>query len=164
MIIILMGVSGCGKTTIGKHLASILNIPYYEGDVFHPSSNVEKMSAGLPLTDTDRKAWLNALAELINKKIEKGEEGILSCSALKKKYRDHLRVAPGQVYFIYLKGDYDLIYTRLKGRKNHYMPANLLRSQFNDLQEPENELTVKIDQTPIEIIREITTYLSSIRS
>ena len=164
MIIILMGVSGCGKSTIGKHLAAILNIPYYEGDVFHPSSNVAKMSAGFPLTDKDRKAWLTALAALISKKIVKGEDGILACSALKKKYREQLRVSPGQVHFIYLKGDYDLIYSRIKGRKNHYMTANLLRSQFNDLQEPENALTVMIDQTPKEIVREITTHLSTIRS
>ncbi len=161
MIIILMGVSGCGKTTIGKLLAADLNIPYYEGDAFHPDSNVDKMSAGLPLSDKDRKSWLNTLALLIFKKIEKGEDGILACSALKKHYRDQLRVSPGEVRFIYLKGDYDLIYSRLQGRRNHYMPADLLRSQFNDLQEPEDAITVRIDQTPTEINSEIITQLST---
>jgi len=162
MFIILMGVSGCGKTTIGEKLASALHIPYYEGDTFHPTSNVEKMSNGIPLTDEDRKAWLTALAKLISAKIIKVEEGVLACSALKEKYRDQLRVDPEKVQFVYLKGSYDLIFSRMKQRQGHYMPADLLRNQFKDLQEPDDIFTVNIDQTPGEILAEILSYLSTL--
>ena len=164
MFIILMGVSGCGKTTIGEKLAEALDIPYYEADTFHPPSNIEKMSNGMPLTDEDRKAWLTTLATLIMVKTKTGEEGVLACSALKEKYRDQLRVDPEKVLFIYLKGNYDLIYSRMKQRQDHYMPPNLLRSQFKDLQEPDDTYTVNIDQTPDEILAEIFTFLSKIRS
>ncbi|MEA3325827.1 MAG: gluconokinase [Chloroflexota bacterium] len=164
MFIIMMGISGCGKTTIGEKLAHTLNIPYYEGDAFHPPSNVEKMSHGIPLTDEDRKSWLAALAIVINAKINTGEKGVLACSALKEKYRDQLRVDPEKVQFIYLKGSYDLIYSRMKQRQGHYMPADLLRSQFKDLQEPDDIFTVNIKQTPGEILAEILSFLSTIRS
>lgn len=164
MFIIIMGVSGCGKTTIGKRLAHELNIPFYEGDAFHPPSNVEKMSGGSPLTDEDRKSWLAALANLINLTLESGEEGVLACSVLKKIYRDRLRANPENVQFIYLKGPYELIFSRIKERPSHYMPIDLLKSQFDDLQEPENALTIKIDQTPEEVISEILTFLFRTRS
>jgi len=163
MFIVLMGVSGCGKTTIGERLASKLNTPYFEGDAFHPPSNVAKMSNGISLNDEDRKLWLTVLTKLISEKLKMGEEGVLGCSALKEKYRDQLRVDPEKVLFIYLKGNYDLIFARIKQRQDHYMPPNLLRSQFKDLQEPVDVFTVNIDQTPREIISEILSYLSTLR-
>jgi len=164
MFIVLMGVSGCGKTTIGERLASKLSTPYFEGDAFHPPSNVVKMSNGIPLNDEDRKSWLTVLTKLIAKNLKMGEEAVLGCSALKEKYRDQLRIDPEKVLFIYLKGNYDQILSRIKQRQDHYMPSNLLRSQFKDLEEPVDVFTVNIDQTPGEIISEILAYLSTLRS
>lgn len=157
--IIFMGVSGCGKTTIGKMTAETLGVPYYEGDEYHPKENVEKMSHGIPLDDEDRDNWLQQLADLIQIKLETGESGVLSCSALKKKYRDRLRIDPEKVCFIYLKGSYELIRDRMEKRKNHYMPADLLRSQFEILEESDKVFTIEIDQSPQEIVRKSLSYL-----
>jgi carbohydrate kinase (thermoresistant glucokinase family) len=162
MFTILMGVSGCGKTTIGKQTADKLGIPFYEGDDFHPQSNIEKMSHGIPLTDEDRYAWLERLAQLIQEKLDLGESGVLSCSALKQKYRDLLRIDPDQVVFIYLKGSYELIFKRLQERTDHYMPSHLLASQFESLEEPGEVFTVNIDQSPEAILAEVFTYLEEI--
>jgi len=162
MFIIFMGVSGCGKTTIGKRTARKLNLPYYEGDDFHPDANVEKMSQGIPLTDEDRDAWLDKLKELIQSKLNKGESGILSCSALKEKYRERLNVDPQKVHFIYLKGSYDLILKRLTARTDHYMPAELLQSQFEALEEPLNVYKINIDQAPKAILNKALAYIFQI--
>ena len=161
MFIIFMGVSGCGKTTIGKMTAKTLGVPYYEGDEYHPQENVEKMSRGIPLNDDDRDGWLRKLSDLIQDKLGNGESGILSCSALKEKYRDRLRVDPEKVHFIYLKGSYDLIRERMEKRANHYMPADLLRSQFDTLEEPDNVFTIEIDQTPDEILSQAIFYITN---
>lgn len=160
MFIIFMGVSGCGKTTIGKKTADILDIPYYEGDDYHPPENVEKMSQGIPLTDQDREDWLDTLSQLIHDKLVADESGVLSCSALKKKYRDQLRIDPKQVLFIYLKGSYGLIRSRLKDRSDHYMPADLLKSQFEALEEPDDAFTIDIDRAPDEILDEVVAHLT----
>lgn len=156
-----MGVSGCGKTTIGKMTAETLGVPYYEGDEYHPQENVEKMSRGLPLNDEDRVGWLRRLADLMKEKLDEGESGVLSCSALKKKYRDRLRVDPEKVHFIYLKGSYDLIHERMESRTNHYMPTDLLKSQFNTLEEPDTVFTIEIDQTPDKILSQAMFYITN---
>ncbi|TVR28953.1 MAG: gluconokinase, partial [Balneolaceae bacterium] len=145
MIIILMGVSGCGKTTVGKRLADKLDLPFYDADDFHPIKNVEKMKSGEPLTDADRHPWLATLAWEIEK-WNQGDGAVLACSALKKSYRDILN--PGtsdQVQFVYLKGSEEVILNRMQQREGHYMPAELLRSQFEALEEPEDALTVSIE-------------------
>ncbi len=159
MFIIFMGVSGCGKTTIGKKTAAILGVPYYEGDHYHPPENVAKMSQGVPLTDEDRKDWLESLSQLIQEKLDAGESGVLSCSALKEKYRYQLCVDPDRVRFIYLKGRYELIRSRMQARSGHYMPTELLKSQFEALEEPDDVFTVDIDQTPEEMMEEVLTFL-----
>lgn len=159
MFIIFMGVSGCGKTTIGNKTAAIFGVPFYEGDDYHTEENVEKMSQGVPLTDEDRDGWLDTLSKLISEKLDAGESGVLSCSALKKKYREKLRVDPERVCFIYLKGSYDLIWSRMQVRTGHYMPADLLKSQFDDLEEPENGFIVDIDQPPNDVLDDVLAYL-----
>jgi len=162
MFIIFMGVSGCGKTTIGKKTADVFGVQYFEGDEYHPQENVEKMSQGIPLTDEDRKGWLDTLSKLIRDTLDAGQSGVLSCSALKQKYRDRLCVDPDLVRFIYLKGSFGLIQSRMKQRTDHYMPANLLASQFTTLEEPDDVFTVNIDQPPEEIIDEVVSYLTRI--
>ncbi len=154
-----MGVSGCGKTSIGKLLAEKLDVPFYDGDDFHPASNVEKMRSGEPLNDQDRYPWLVALASQISKMNKQGG-GVLACSALKQTYREILEEAAGaKVAFVYLKGGRELIAERLSDREGHYMPAELLDSQFKDLEEPEDSVTVLINQTPEEIVEEIMSKL-----
>ncbi len=162
MFIIFMGVSGCGKTAIGKQTARVLNLPYYEGDDFHPESNIKKMSQGIPLTDQDRKAWLEKLTQLIQSKLDHGESGVISCSALKEKYRERLNIDPQKVHFIYLKGPYDLILKRLTARTDHYMPPDLLQSQFETLEEPQNVFTINIDQAPEAILQQALSYIKQI--
>jgi gluconokinase len=159
MFLIVMGVSGCGKSTIGKSLAEDVGWPFYDGDDFHPAENVTKMSQGIPLTDADRADWLAALARLIRDSLQKGQPGVLACSALKQKYRDELMVDPVQVKFIYLKGSYELIKARMEARPGHYMKPGMLDSQFATLEEPTDALTVEIEQTPEEILTFIKTRL-----
>lgn len=151
--IILMGVSGCGKTSIGKLLAEKLDVPFYDGDDFHPEANVEKMRSGKPLNDQDRLPWLKTLADQIKKMNQKGG-GVLACSALKQSYRNILAESTN-VTFVYLKGNQKLIADRLSDREGHYMPAELLDSQFQDLEEPVDSVTVLINQAPEEIVEEI---------
>lgn len=162
MFIILMGVSGCGKTTIGEMIGKVLDVPYYEGDEYHPPENVNKMAQGIPLTDKDREGWLDSLSQLIRAKLDKDESGVLSCSALKQKYRDRLCVNQDLVRFIYLKGSYRLIRSRMQARSEHYMPAKLLKSQFEALEEPDDVFTVNIDQSPEDILQVVHTYLQGI--
>jgi carbohydrate kinase (thermoresistant glucokinase family) len=159
MVYILMGVSGCGKTTVGKKLAGKLNLSFYDADDFHPEKNVKKMESGIPLNDDDRYPWLEILLENIAR-WNKSKGAVLACSALKKSYRDHLRKDNnGSVSFIYLKGAKELIYDRLKNREEHYMPSSLLDSQFETLEEPEDALTITVDSDPENIIKEIMKQL-----
>lgn len=154
-----MGVSGCGKTTTGKLLAEKLDLPFYDADDFHPQKNVDKMKSGLPLTDRDRVPWLEKLATHINKWSASGG-AVLACSALKESYRTVLKPKhESDVHFVYLKGSEELIYQRLKSRKGHYMPAELLRSQFSTLEEPKNTCMVSIEKTPENIVEEIIKFL-----
>jgi gluconokinase len=156
----IFGVSGAGKTTLGKLLARKLGWPFYEADDFHSPANVEKMRAGIPLTDEDRWPWLESLRELI-KRLDAKEDAVLACSALRHAYRRFLRVND-QVKFVYLRGDYALIADQLRKRKGHFMNPELLESQFADLEEPraaEGILTVELGRTPRELVQEITTRL-----
>jgi gluconokinase len=151
MIIILMGVAGSGKTTIGSLLALELGWDFYDTDDFHSESNRAKMSHGIALTDEDRATWLLSLQELITQNIQLGESIVLACSALKTSYRKILSVNE-HVQFVYLKGTYEQIEARLHKRTDHFMSADMLAGQFDILEEPQNTLTVDITQTPQEII------------
>ena len=157
-VLVIMGVSGCGKTTIAELLSRELGWSYRDGDEFHPKTNVEKMHSGTPLTDEDRWPWLKAIAAWIDEKRQSGTHAIVTCSALKRAYRDIL-IGPRQdVGLIYLKGTEDLIAERLSKRKHHFMPKGLLASQFQTLQEPgpdEHPITVSIEPAPEEIVATI---------
>ena len=152
MIIILMGVSGSGKTTIGARLAQALGWPFYDGDQFHPPANIAKMQQGMPLTDADRWPWLHALRAHIETCIHQGVSAVLTCSALKQAYREHLVIHEATVKLVYLKGDYDLIHERLAQRHGHFMPPGLLASQFAALEEPEQGVVVDIGDPPATIV------------
>jgi gluconokinase len=152
MIIIVMGVSGSGKSTVGSRLADELGWEFYDADDFHNEANRSKMSQGIPLTDDDRSTWLTSLRELIQKGIDSEMSIVLACSALKEAYRAILNV-DGQVKFVYLKGSYAEIESRLKNREGHFMPVKLLASQFETLEEPANALHVKVTHTLEEIIQ-----------
>jgi gluconokinase len=154
MVIILMGVTGSGKTTIGRGLARELGWDFYDADDFHPAANVEKMSRGVPLEDSDRAPWLAALGELVRGRVRRGENAVLACSALKESYRDRLLVDE-RVKLVYLKGEYSLIQERLLDRRGHFMKASLLDSQFDALEEPGRALRVEVSSPPAEIIRTI---------
>ncbi len=153
---VVMGVSGCGKSTVGEALAVHLNCPYYDADDFHPPENLAKMGRGVPLDDMDRAPWLASLAELIRKHLEKGETAVLACSALKKRYRDQLRVSR-QVQFIFLEGSFDIIWQRMQARQNHYMKGEMLHSQFEALEPPDEDeaIAAPIDQTVDDILTQI---------
>jgi len=155
MIIVLMGVSGSGKTTIGQLLAQNLNWPFYDGDDFHPQENIEKMRQGIPLTDDDRDSWLSALQQLIDNLLQNDRSAVLACSALKQTYRRRLQRHPENVQFVYLKGDFNLIRQRLSRRQDHFMPADLLASQFATLEEPQGMLTIDIAQSTKAIVETI---------
>lgn len=161
MIIIVMGVSGCGKSTVGQLLASRLSLPFKDADNFHPESNVKKMCRGTPLNDEDRKPWLEKLNKYM-KKWNQNSGTVLACSALKKSYRNILRdgFSYDDVTFIFLDGNKELISKRLKRRKDHYMPLDLLTSQFETLEEPENAISISIDPNPIDIVERIISKLS----
>ncbi len=159
-ILYIMGVSGCGKSTVGKILAGRLDLPFFDGDDYHPENNISKMRAGIPLDDSDRKGWLENLNNLASENIETG--AVIACSALKKSYREILvRDLWNNYTFIYLKGSFEEIAGRLNKRSNHFMPPKLLQSQFNTLEEPEEGITVPIGRTPEEIVSEILTFLNS---
>jgi gluconokinase len=151
MIIIIMGVAGSGKTTIGSLLARELGWKFYDADDFHSELNRAKMSQGISLTDEDRAGWLMTLKELIAQNIQQNVPAILACSALKNSYRDALKVNE-QVKFIYLQGTYEQIKKRLNDRSGHFMSAGMLDSQFQTLEEPQSALTIDIAHTPQKII------------
>jgi gluconokinase len=151
MIIIVMGVAGSGKTTIGSLLARELGWDFYDADEFHSEGNRAKMSQGIALTDEDRASWLLSLRELVSQNIEQNTPAVLACSALKHSYRDILAVNE-QVKFVYLQGTYAQIKSRLNERAGHFMSASMLDSQFVTLEEPQNALTIDITNTPQEII------------
>ena len=158
---IVFGVSGAGKTTIGKRLAGELGWKFYEGDDFHPAANIEKMRSGHPLTDEDRKPWLAKLRKLIERETSSKRNAVVACSALKRKYRDYLRVGP-EVRFVFLRGDRKLIEKQLKQRRGHFMDPHLLDSQFRDLEEPqpdEGTIVIELGRSPADLVKEIRTKL-----
>lgn len=162
--VIVMGVSGCGKSTIGSLLAHRLSWEFQDGDWFHPPENVEKMHNGTPLTDADRMPWLNAIAARIGELRMSGAQEVIACSALKKRYRDILVGGNSDVRLVYLKGSQDLIGHRISLRQEHFMPAALLQSQFATLEEPspaEKPIVVAIDGTPADIVSNIIAALSN---
>src|SRR5579864_4185224 len=152
-----MGAVGAGKTTIGALLAKKLGWQLADGDDFHPRQNIEKISQGIPLTDSDRAPWLAALHEAIERWNAEGRNVVLACSALKQSYRSELQVGP--VQFVYLKGDYDLLSRRLRSRHGHFATESILKSQLADLEEPEDAITVRVDKSPEEIVSEIIRQL-----
>lgn len=153
--IVLMGVSGCGKTALGKILSQKVNASFIEGDEYHPSSNINKMSNGIPLDDNDRLPWLMILRDLISEHIAQDKPLIMSCSALKEKYRQILRGENNNIVFIYLRGSYDMIYTRMQKRTGHYMKPGMLQSQFDALEEPLDAITVDIDRDIDSIVQDV---------
>jgi gluconokinase len=160
MIIVVMGVSGSGKTTVGELLAERLGWEFADADEFHSAANVAKMHAGTPLTDADRAAWLRAIAAWIDDHVATGKDGVVTCSALKRAYRDRLR-GPG-VRFVYLEGDRELIAGRMASRRGHFFPATLLDSQFRDLEPPgpdEGALTVSVAGESEETVQKIMDLL-----
>ncbi len=157
-MIITMGVSGCGKTTIGKLLADKLDVAYFDADDFHPQENIEKMKKGIPLTDEDRNPWLLNLANKIAD-WDKNGGAVLSCSALKENYRQILMSKAPKIQWVYLAGSYDVIAERMRKRGNHYMKSNLLQSQFDTLEEPNYGIKVSILATPYNIVETILSKL-----
>lgn len=162
LIVLLMGVSGAGKSTVGRALAEMTGWPFRDADGFHPPANIAKMSRGEPLGDADRGPWLDAIAAWIAECRDAGAPAIVSCSALKRRYRDRLIGRNADVALVYLRGGRDLIGSRLKARTGHFMPATLLESQFSALEEPsadEHALVVDVAFTPEAIARRIVTTL-----
>jgi gluconokinase len=157
--LVLMGVSGCGKTSVGQQLSQRLDWPFYDGDDFHPKENVKKMAAHIPLSDADRAPWLRILHDLIADHLSEGRSMLLACSALKQNYRDQLANGNPGTFFVYLKGDFDLIFGRMQARSGHYMKAEMLRSQFETLEEPTAALTVDIGANLDRITEEIITQM-----
>lgn len=161
MVLILMGPTGSGKTTIGRMLADRLGWTFYDADDFHPLPNVEKMRAGIPLTDVDRLPWLDRLHGEIQGWLSRPQSIVLACSALKQDYRDRLGVDQVAVVTAYLKGSYELIRQRIDARKHRYMPSGLLRSQFEALEEPAGGLCVDITPQPETIVQTIIETLKN---
>lgn len=156
---IVMGVSGCGKSSVGQTLASRLGWSFYDADDFHPPENVAKMANGTPLDDSDRAPWLSALHDLISSSLREDKPGVLACSSLKERYRQQLLDGNESVQIVYLKGSYDLIWSRMSARKDHYMKPHMLKSQFEALEEPSNALTMDISMSIEDIVQEILKYM-----
>ena len=150
-----MGVSGTGKSTVGKLLGDRTGWAFYDADDFHSSANIDKMNRGIPLTDRDRLPWLEDLQQLIQTTLANNQTAILACSALKSNYRQILRHNSSEVVFIYLQGDFQCIQSRIQSRSEHFMNSNLLKSQFDTLEEPENAIIIDVSLAPEAIVEEI---------
>ena len=158
-IIYIMGVSGSGKTTIGKLLSQKTTIPFFDGDDFHPPANKEKMKSGKPLNDDDRKEWLREINKMATEQA-KLKGAVIACSALKEKYRGILSNGIADPIWIFLQGSYDEVYERMKKRNDHYMPVQLLSSQFENLEIPANVFSIDIKNEPEAIVAKIYQYLA----
>ncbi|WP_199194317.1 gluconokinase [Pleurocapsa sp. CCALA 161] len=161
MFYVIMGVSGTGKSTIGRLLSDRLGWDFYDADDFHSPTNLDKMNRGIALTDSDRLPWLKELQQLISHTLGSKQNGILACSALKLQYRQILRGESSEVVFIYLKGDYDRVQSRMKQRTGHFMSPNLLRNQFDTLEEPQDAIAIDIALDPEAIVEEILTRIAN---
>ena len=162
VVLVLMGVSGCGKTTVAQILAQRLHWAFEEGDALHPQANVDKMAAGHPLDDADRAPWLAKVADWVDARLDAGESGVITCSALKKSYRALIDRRGEGVEFVYLHGSRELIASRLATRHGHFMPTSLLDSQFETLEEPgadEPAIRVEIGEAPEAIAAAVVTAL-----
>jgi gluconokinase len=159
VIVLLMGPAGSGKTTIGELLAAQLCWEFVDGDSFHSPANIEKMARGIPLDDVDRIPWLNSIRDAMLQWNTQGRNVILACSALKHSYRERLQIGP-DVKLLYLKGSYELLRARLHSRKGHYAGEQLLASQFADLEEPTDAITIDVARAPQEIVTEIRKQLA----
>jgi gluconokinase len=160
-VIVLMGVSGSGKTTVGELLAERLGATFEEGDAYHPQTNIEKMRAGIPLDDGDREPWLLRLSAEIGRWLAEGRTVVLACSALKERYRAILKDGRPELRFVHLAGSPRLISARLARRRHDYMPASLLPSQLAALEEPKDAITVDVGGTPEAIVAEICARLNA---
>ena len=156
---LVMGVSGSGKTSVGKALAEKLGWRFYDADDFHPPENVAKMAKGVPLDDADRAPWLAALHDLISSSLRADRPGVLACSALKERYRQQLIQGTEGVRIIYLKGSFDLIWSRMQERTDHFMKPQMLKSQFNTLEEPADALTMDVSMSVDEIMQEVIKHM-----
>ena len=162
VVLVLMGVSGCGKTTVAQILAQRLHWAFEEGDALHPQANVDKMAAGHALTDDDRAPWLAKVADWVDARLDAGESGVITCSALKRSYRALIARHGAHVEFVYLHGSRELIASRLAGRHGHFMPSTLLDSQFATLEEPgpdEPAIRVEIGESPEAVADDIESAL-----
>jgi gluconokinase len=157
--VIVMGVAASGKTTVGESLAKRLGWRFHDADGFHPAENVAKMANGIPLTDSDRAPWLAALHALISASLKENRPAVLACSALKESYRQRLLEGNEGVLIVYLKGSYELIWSRIASRKDHYMKPNMLKSQFEALEEPTNALTLDVSLPVDQIVEGILEHL-----
>lgn len=158
-VYVIMGVSGSGKSTVGRALADALGAPFYDGDDFHPPQNVAKMASGTPLDDTDRAPWLARLRDLLAAHLAKGETAVMACSALKRAYREMLRGGSDRVVFVYLQGDFDTLWQRMALRPDHFMKPEMLRSQFATLEEPTSQeaLCLPVGQDVLSLVTAIIT-------
>ena len=163
MFCIIMGVAGSGKTTVGKLLSDRTGWTFYDADDFHPVENINKMSRGIPLSDEDRKPWLLELKKLIQDTLIQEQCAILACSALKSSYREMLEVDRPEVILIYLQGDYEQISSRIQQRQAHFMEVEMLRSQFQILEEPQADLVVNVSLSPEAIVEQIIKHWDKFR-
>lgn len=156
-VVVIMGVTGSGKTTIGQLLSERLKVPFLDADHFHPANNIEKMKQGLPLNDQDRLPWLQSLSHILH---QHKEGVVLACSALKDSYRKVLQANLAQpIVWVHLEGRYELIYERMKRRVKHFMPHSLLQSQYDTLERPKEAISVSIEHTPDDIVKIILKQL-----
>jgi gluconokinase len=158
LIVVVMGVTGAGKTTIGELLASQLGWHFADADQFHPKSNVEKMSQGVALTDADRAPWLSAMRSAIQQWISQNRSAVLACSALKQAYRDELKVGP-DVRFVYLRGNYDVVAEQLRMRHGHFATETILADQFATLEEPKDAIVIDVGRDPESMVAQIRAQL-----
>lgn len=161
-ILLIMGVAGSGKTTVGKRIAATLNWPYFEADDFHSAANKEKMGKGIPLDDYDRAPWLAAIRAKMDECRASGKSAVFTCSALKEKYRVALLGETTDATLVFLSGDFETVMARVGGRKGHYMKSDMVRSQFEALEPPKDALTLDIKLTPEEIVQTILAHLRAV--
>jgi gluconokinase len=159
MIVIVMGVTGAGKTTIGRALGAALGWEFHDGDDLHGAASKRKMHQGIALDDSDRAPWLSAIRQLIEAMLSEGRDGVVACSALKQAYRDEIVVDPSLVKVVYLKGSKEIIAERLRERTGHFMNSDLLQSQFDTLEEPRDAIVVDVAAAPEAIVNEIRAKL-----